>query len=275
MSKNKIILSGGCIPWLGMSRSINYALEAGYDGLEVLPTRVIVNEIENSTKLNGRDRWFESFSNLGFIRSVHQSWRLDIGLDEEYKINIIESLLFTILRLLFFPHPNHSKKIVKILSDKLKIPVIVHDISNQWTHDEMEFSGGIFYEIIGARIRKPVEIKEWLKNIKHKIVLDTRNDQSLIWAKENNFRDWRSFWKWIGVKNIGGIQVTLIGSRGIQEILTNQQSSLKGYLLWLREHKWKGAITVEVNPFMLFIAKRGKFKQGLQEIAGFIRGSLE
>ncbi len=275
MSKTKIILSGGSIPWLGISKAIDYALETGFDGLEVLPTRIIVDEIENSIELKGRDRWFESFSSIDLIGSVHQSWRLDIGLDKEYKINIVESLLFTILRLLFFPQQSRSKKIVRIISDKLNIPVIVHDISNKWTHDGTEFSGGIFYEIIGARIRKPEEIKEWLKKIKHKIVLDTRDDQSLLWAKENNFKDWRSFWKWIGVKNIGGIQVTLIGGRGIKGILTGKQHYLKEYILWLREHSWKGTITVEVNPLMLFILKKGKFKQGLQEISGFIKGSLE
>lgn len=274
MRKTKIILSSGSIPWLGIKQAINYSIKAGYDGLEILPTRIITKEIEETINLYGEDKWFEHFPNLKFIKSIHQSWRLDIGLDKEYKINFLWSLFFIILRTIFFPHPNKSKKIIGILLKKLRIPVVVHDISKEWTHDESEYTGGIFYEIIGTKKRSPKEIKEWLIDKQHKIVVDTRDDQSLLWAEENKFQDWKSFWAWIGIQNIGGVQITLIGGRGLKKILSGKQSPITEQLLWLKAQKWEGVITVELNPLMLFIVNGGKLKQGLQNIADFIRKSI-
>lgn len=275
MSKTEIILSSGSIPWLGVRQALNYSRAAGYDGLEILPTRIIVKEIEDAINLYGKDRWSKYFSNLRLIKSIHQSWRLDIGLDREYKINFIWSLFFNVLRIIFFPDPNKSKEIIGIVLKKLNVPVVVHDISKKWTHDDTEFSGGIFYEIIGTKTRNPKEVKEWLTKKQHKIVVDTRDDQSLLWAKKNKFNDWRSFWKEMGVQNIGEVQVTLIGTTGLKKILIGEQSTIREQLLWLRTQKWKGVITVEVNPLTLFIVNKGKLKKGLQKIAAFVRQYVE
>lgn len=275
MDKTEIILSSGSIPWLGVKQALDYSRDAGYDGLEILPTRIVVNEIDIAIKLYGEDKWSNSFSNISFIKSIHQSWRLDIGLDKEYKINFIWSLFFIIIRILLFPHSDKSKRIIGIMSNKLNVPVVVHDISKEWVHNDIEFSGGILYEIIGTKIRSQKEIKKWLTEKQHKVVVDTRDDQSLLWANENKFKDWKSFWKWIGIQNIGGVQVTLIGSRGLEKILTGEQSIIEEQLLWLNKQKWKGTITVEVNPLMLFIANKGKFKQGLRKIVGYVRQSIK
>lgn len=274
MSKNEIILSGGSIPWLGIKQALNYSIDTGYDGLEILPTRKVVNELEGLIKIYGEDKWLDHISNPDLIKSIHQNWRLDIGSDKEYKINFLWSLLYIILRFLLFPKNNRSKKIIRIISEKLHLPVTVHDISREWTCDDKEFYGGIFYEIIGLQGKSPVEVKKWLTDKQHKIVVDTRDDQSLLWAKEYGFNGWRSFWEWIGLQNIGGIQLTLIGANGFKKILNHALSTVEEQFLWLHKQKWQGIITVEVNPLMLFIVNGGKMKQGLQTIAAFIRQTL-
>lgn len=274
MSKNEIILSGGIIPWLGIKQSLDYALDAGYDGLEVLPTRKVIRELTDVIKKYGEDKWVNYFSNLSLIKGIHQNWRLDIGLDKEYKINLFWSLFFTVIRILLFPGIDKSKKIIEIVSKKLNLPVTVHEISNEWTHDDNEFSGGIFFEIISAKKRSPEEIKKWLAKKQHKIVVDTRDDQSLLWAKNNRFKDWKSFWEWLGLRNIGGIQLTLIGVNGLKKILNHSYSTSEEQLLWLHKQKWHGIITVEVNPLILFITTRGRVKKGLRTIANFVRQTI-
>lgn len=274
MSKNEIILSGGSIPWLGIKQSLDYAIDAGYDGLEILPTRKVIKELESVIKIYGEDQWANYFSNLNLIKGIHQNWRLDIGLDKEYKINPLWSLFFIVIRILLFPSIDKSKKIIEIVSKKLNLPVTVHEISNEWTHDDNEFSGGIFFEIISVKKRSPEEIKKWLTKKQHKIVVDTRDDQSLLWAKHYGFQNWKSFWEWIGLQNIGGIQLTLIGANGLKKILNDTVSTTEEQFLWLHKQKWQGIVTVEVNPLILFIATRGKVKQGLRTIADFVRQTI-
>lgn len=274
MSKNEIILSGGSIPWLGLKQSLDYAIGTGYDGLEILPTRKITKEFENVIKVYGEDRWVEYFSNSNLIKGIHQNWRLDIGLDKEYKINFLWSWFYTILRILLFPKTNRSKKIITIISEKLHLPVTVHDISKEWTYGDSEFSGGIFFEIISVKKRSPEEIKKWLTKKQHKIVVDTRDDQSLLWAKNYGLRDWRAFWEWVELQKIGGIQLTLIGASGLKKILNHTLSTAEEQLLWLHKQKWQGIIIVEVNPLILFITARGKVKQGLRTIADFVRQTI-
>lgn len=275
MSKYEVILSGGSIPWLGIKQALSYSANTGYDGLEILPTRKVTKEIESAIKIYGDDEWANCFSNLNLIKGVHQNWRLDIGLDKEYKINFLWSLFFTVIRILLFPGIDKSKKIIGIISKKLKSPVTVHDISNEWTHNDGEFSGGIFYEIISVQRRNPSEIKKWLAEKQHKIVVDTRDDQSLLWAEKYGFRDWKSFWQWIGLQNIGGIQLTLIGASGLKKILNHTFSIAEEQFLWLHKQEWYGKVIVEVNPLMLFLESRGRVKQGLQTIATFVRQTVE
>ena len=274
MSKNEIILSGGSIPWLGIKQSLDYAIDTGYDGLEILPTRTVIKDLENVIELYGKDEWINSFSNLHSIKGIHQNWRLDIGLDKEYKIHFLSSLFYTILRILLFPSIDKSKKTIEIVSKKLNLPVTVHEISNEWTHDDNEFSGGIFYEIISAKRTNPVEIKKWLRKKQHRVVVDTRDDQSLLWAKNHGFKNWKAFWEWIGLQNIGGIQLTLIGASGLKNILNHTLSTAEEQFQWLYKQKWYGTVTVEVNPLMLFFVSRGRMKQGLQTIATFVRQTL-
>lgn len=273
MSNFKIILSGGSIPWLGIKESLSYSKNTGYDGLEVLPTRKVVSDIENAIRLFGKDRWTKYFKNLDNIYSIHQNWRLDITLDKQYKINLLWSLFFTITRILLFPNINKSKRIIEIISEKFNLPVTVHDISSKWTNCEREFSGGILYEIIGTK-RKPEEIKIWLREKQHKIVLDTRDDQSYLWAKKYGFKNWKSFWEWLGLKNIGGFQLTLIGASGLKRILTHKLSVAEEQFIWLHKHNWQGIITVEVNTLMLFILTRGRVKEGLRTIADFVKQTI-
>lgn len=273
MNKCKVILSSGSIPWAGINQAISYSIETGYDGLEILPTRIIVRELENSIKVYGENAWTNCFSNLNFIKSIHQNWRLDIGSDKEYKINFSWSLFYTFIRILLFPKNYKSKKVIATISEKLYVPVVVHDISKEWTHDDKEFSGGILLEMIGIK-RDPKEIKLWLKEKQHKIVVDTRDDQSLLWASNYGFKNWRAFWEWIGLQNIEGIQLTLIGLNGLKKILTHSQSNAEEQFLWLHKQNWQGVVTVEVNPLILFIVTRGRVKRGLRTIADFVKQTI-
>lgn len=271
MSKIEIILSGGSILWLNINESLSYALNSGYDGLEILPTRSVTKEIEDAIKIYGKNRWFTAFRNPDLIKGVHQSWRLDIGLDKEYKINFLWGLFFTAIRIIFFPSIDKSKKIIELVSEKLHLPVTVHGISNDWTHVDNEFSGGIFFEVMNPKRTNPAEIKKWLMQKQHKIVLDTRDDQSLFWAKNYRFENWKSLWEWIGLQNIGGIQLTLIGKNGLSNILNHKVSLAEEQFLWLYAKGWQGTITVEVNPLILFIVSRGRLRKGFKTIADFVR----
>ena len=64
MSKYKIILSGGTVPWMNLKQTLKLVGEVGYDGLEILPTRRVISDFKNLVELNPLA-----------VQSVHQSWR--------------------------------------------------------------------------------------------------------------------------------------------------------------------------------------------------------
>lgn len=262
MRKNNIFLSLGCLLWMGTRQAIDFAKKTGYDGLEFLPTRKSVNE-----KLNPSD--------LRFIKSLHQNWRLDIGLDKSYFIKLRTSILFIILRFLFFPKIEKSTEVISFLSNKLKIPVAVHGLSEEWTRDanKNEFEGGLQYEILGTSIN-PTQLKNWLKNGKHSIIIDSRDDQSLTWAKKYKFKTWQEFWKWVGLDKIKCFQLTLLGFNGLRAIKKHKNSLQEEQLLWLYKNNWKGDVVVEVNPLMLFFTYKWSIETGLREINQFIKRTL-
>ncbi len=262
MQKNNILLSLGIFPWMDVKTAIKTANQLGYDGLEILPTRKAVKE-----KLN----------NLNFkkIKSIHQSWRLDIGQDNQYGINKFMSLFFMVLRLAFFPDIYTSKKFIESVSRERGIPLTIHDISSKWTQDtsSKEFAGGLQYEILDNYYSSS-QLKEWLKNKNHFIEADTRDDQSIIWAKKNGFKGWKEFWKWIGIEKIKGIQLSLIGTNGIKKIINRKKSLAEEQFLWLNEQKWKGDVTVEINPVSLFLSNNFDVKGGLKTIFKFVDKTL-
>ncbi len=262
MQKSNIILSTGTLVWFGLKQIITLAKGTGYDGVEIVPTRRIVKETIGA-------------SDLKFMKSIHHNWRLDIGQDQKYGINKFTSLIFTILRLIFCPSLPQSKIFIQNLSTKLNCPVTVHEISPKWTKDNQskEFLGGISYEIMDTSTT-PDELRRWLRNSDHSIVVDSRDDQSLLWAKKYGFRDWKELWTWIGLKKIKGIQLTLIGLNGIKKILNHEETLPEQQLLWLYEKRWEGTVTVEVNPISLYISSQGRLRQGLKTILNFTRQTL-
>ncbi|MEK7518142.1 MAG: hypothetical protein AAB583_06390 [Patescibacteria group bacterium] len=262
MYKNSILLSLGTILWTNVKQAISLAKETGFDGLEILPTRIILNE-----KLNASD--------LSFVKGIHHNWRLDIGQDKKYGINILTSLAFILIRLIFFPSVSKSRTFLLYLSKTINCPVTVHDISSRWTKDnsQKEFKGGIMCEILDTTLT-PQTLKDWLNQASHFIVIDTRDDQSLLWAKKYGFNDWKEFWIWIGLKKIKSIQLTLIGTSGINKILKHQKTLAEEQLIWMNEQKWKGSITVEVNPISLLTSNKGRLKAGLKIISAFARQTL-
>lgn len=262
MKKNDILLSLGTLPWMGTKKAADFARKAGYDGLEFLPTRKSANE-----KLTSFD--------LKFIKGIHQNWRLDIGLDKSYGIKFPISILFTILRFILFPKIEKSNEAIKLLSENLNLPIIVHNLSKKWTNDNdyKEFSGGILYEIIGTSIN-PSELKIWTQKENHNIVLDSRNDQSLLWGKKYGFNTWQKLWKWLGIKKIKGYQLTFIGLQGLRKIFKHEKSLAEEQLLWLHKNKWQGHATVEVNPLILIVLCNGNIKKGFGIISQFVRQTL-
>jgi len=267
MDKSTILLSAGVVPWLNLTQSLNFVKKIGFDGLEFLPARRSVAEIEKSIKIYGKNNWTKHIVNIKLIKSMHQSWRLDSE----------SGIFFGALRLAFFPSVSASTETLRIVSSALSCPLTVHDLSPLWVCDTSNkaLSKEIFYEIFGVDSRSPKEIKEWLKNKKHKIVVDTRDDQSLLWAKKHGFYDWRDFWNWVGIENIGNVQVTLIGIDGMKKILNHSLTLAEEQLLWLHKKRWIGSVTVEANPLMLILLKRGDMKKGLRDIAYFVRTTLE
>lgn len=260
MKKNNILLSLGTFFWMDLKRVLNIVTETGYDGLEVLPTRKTVKE---------------KLINLNKIKSIHQSWRLDIGYDDNYRINKFMSFFFTILRFAFFPSVTSSRKFIENISYENNIPVTIHNISSKWTHDAngKEFAGGLQYEILDYSCT-PSVLKKWLKNKKHFVEMDTRDDQSIMWAKKYGFKDWRDFWMWIGIEKIKGIQLSLIGTRGIKKIINRQKSLSEEQFLWLNKHKWKGTVTIEVNPVNLMFSNKLDVKGGLKTLCEFVQKTL-
>lgn len=277
MFNHDIMLSAGVIPWLGIKQALNYVKDVGYDGLELLPVRKAVVELNEAIKIYGKDDWIKGFSDINLIKGLHQSWRLDMGLDKNYGINSFISFLFSMIRRIFFPKTSESERFIEDISETLNKPVTTHDISDKWTKggSNKEFSGGINYEILGLRAKTPQEIKHWLKGRRHFIIIDTRDDQSLLWANKYNFKSWKDFWSWIGIKKINSLQLTLIGINGISKIIRHKKCLAEQQLLWLHEKKWRGSVTVEVNPLALFLVCKGDIKKGLKIIASFIRKTLD
>lgn len=275
MKRNEILLSGGSIPWQNLKNSLHYAKDIGYDGIEIVPLRNIVTEIKNIIDKYDKNNLPEYIKKLNLIKGVHQNWRLDIGFDKSYGIKFPVTLFFTILRFIFFPKIEKSNESIKFLSKYLNLPVTVHHLSNGWTKDNNneEFPGGIFYEMIGTSIT-PNKLRKWMVKKNHNIVVDLRDDQSLLWAKKYGLNDWQRLWTWIGIKKIKGIQLTLIGRKGINKILNRQKNLAEDQLLWLNKNKWEGNITVEVNPISLFLSNKFDVKGGLKKISQFIDATL-
>lgn len=263
-----IILSQGSIPWFTLSQSIKFATELGFDGIELVPFKWTTTEIK--TYISNK-----RFGKLKYVKSVHQSWRLDMGRDHEYGISFPQNVLFNTFRLLLFPSPKVSSHNIGLLTNIYKLPVTVHDTTFEWIQcaSGQEFPHGIQYEIIG-RTKSKEEVKIWLKDSNHSIVVDTRDDQSLSWAKNQGFSDWKEFWKWIGTEKISSVQLTFIGTSTIKKILNNKNSLPEDQLLWLHTHRWKGTVVIEINPLALLWNSGLQFKKGLAVILKFVRSTL-
>lgn len=275
MKKNEILLSGGSIPWHGLRRSIRYIKDIGYDGIEIVPSRNIISEIKNTIRKYGKDNWQNHIQNLNLIKSLHQNWRLDMGLDTSYGIEFPMTIFFIILRFILFPRIKESNETIKSLLKKLKIPIVVHDLSSKWTKDNAnrEFLGEILYEIMGTSMA-PGKLKSWMEKENHNIAIDSRDDQSLLWGKKYGHKTWQDFWKWIGIEKIKNLQLTLIGIKGLRKIMNHQNSLPEEQLLWLNRKKWNGKVTVEVNPLTLLFLCKGDMKKGFIIIRQFIRRTL-
>lgn len=127
MLKHAICLSGGAIPWLGIRNIIKFAKECGFDGIELLPTRIVTKEFSNNCNLPIKD--------VSNIKSLHQNWRLDIGRDKKYRINFMASIFYTVLRYIFFPKPKDSQKILTLIANKLRVTTTIHEISDEWINN--------------------------------------------------------------------------------------------------------------------------------------------
>lgn len=276
MKKNEILLSQGSILWLGLKKSIQYTEDIGFDGLEILPTRIVIKEINDLINRYGK-KWHSNLYKLYKIKSIHQNWRLDNGLDNDYGISLMPSLLSFIIRFIFFPKANTSRRFVGNISKLLNIPVVIHSTNDEWTRDNYgkEFSGGILYEIFNTKKVTKEILKNWLTKNKYNVVIDTRDDQSLSWAKNHGFANYKDFWNWIGLKKIKSLQLTLIGMEGIRKILLHQNSLAEKQLLWLHRQSWHGSLVIEVNPVILYFLNKRDLKKGLAIILTFAKQTLE
>jgi hypothetical protein len=266
MKYKEILLSSGSLPWMNIIQIVNFANETNYTGIELLPTRIIPFGLKIINQQN-------SFKSK--IKSIHQNWRLDTGHDKSYGIKFPMNIFFVLLRFIFFPKINRSTEDIKLLSDKLCIPVTVHDLSDKWTkdNDDKDFSGGISYEIIGSAVN-PEKLKQWMKNSRHNVVIDSRDDQSLLWAEKYGFDSWQKFWRWLGIDKIESYQLTFIGYNGLQKIFRHHKSLPEEQLLWLKKNNWNGKVVVEINPLMILILCKGDLKRGFKTINQFVRQTL-
>ena len=267
MKRSKIFLSSGIFPWFTLSKITNFAKENSFDGIELLPTRQIIKNFENDYQTN--PLVFKS------IKGIHHNWRLDIGQDKKYGINMLNSLVFMLIRLTFFPSVSKSRTFLQYLSKTIDCPEKIHNISSKWTKDNNKkgFKGGVSCEIMDITIT-PQALKEWLTHANHFIVVDTRDDQSSLWAKKYGFKDWKQFWMWIGLQKIKSIQLTLIGTSTIKKILDHKKTLAEEQLIWMNKNKWEGNVTVEVNPISILLSNKFKLKEGLSEISFFTRQTL-
>lgn len=267
MAHHDILLSSGSFPWLGLKKSFLLIKDINYDGLEILPTRKITRELKKIRQ--------KTYPKLSIIKGIHQSWRLDNGFDREYGINFLTSLFYRVIRFIFFPDVPESNKTIELLCKELNAPITIHRFSERWTlHPKNKFSINYNYEIFNNS-PKPDVIKAWLEMSRNNIAIDTRDDQSLLWAKKNGFNTWKTFWRWINLKKIKNVQLTLIGRKGIRNIFQREKSITEDQFIWLNKNSWKGSVTVEVNPVNLFMLSRGDVKHGLRSIAEFIMTTLD
>ena len=275
MNKYEILLSTGSVPWFGLERASNYAHKIEYDSLEFLPLRQFVRQAKQAIRIYKAD-WLNHLPGLETVQSIHQSWVLDNDLERKHGL---EPRTFDkVLRLLLFPKVNDSREVVAAVSAARQAPVVIHDIPPEWTSDSQrkEFAGGLLFEISSHQTRSPEEIKKWLEETKHNLVADTRDDQSIVWAREKlKLKEWQDFWRWVGFENIKSIQLTLIGKQGMNDILNHQETLAEQQFLWLNKQGWNGPVTVEVNPLTLFMGTRGKIGKGLAEIGVFVRKTLD
>lgn len=273
MNKSNILLSGGVIPWLGLAKSLQFVKDIKCSGLELVPVRSVTSEIESSVKNHGESLWIKEFVDAKLIKSIHHSWRLDMGKHGEYGVDFFPSIITNSILLTFFPNNADATKYLSIVLDTLYCPITVHDLSKTWIHNSngQEFPGEVFYEILGPNSENPDNLKAWLLHQKHKLVVDTRDDQSLLWASKYGFTNWQTFWQWIGIKKIGNVQLTLIGQKGMRRIFDHKKTLAEEEFLWLNKNKWKGSVTIEANPIVLFYLCRGNIKRGLQTIIQFIQ----
>jgi hypothetical protein len=273
MGNREILLSAGTLPLFGLERASNYAQGVEFDGLEVLPLRQIVRQVKKAIRKYGSD-WPNYLPGLTNTQSLHQSWRLDSMLESEHDLN--PSIKNRSIRLLFFPGIDDSREVMAILSENRQAPVVIHDISSAWTKDShgQDFAGGLLLEISSHQTRKPEEIRNWLEENNHYMVVDTRDDQSIVWANKHEFKSWQEYWFWLGLEKIRSVQLTLIGPEGMNKIINHQETLAEQQLLWLNRQNWQGPITVEINPLNLLTATRGRFGRGLLEISAFVRRTL-
>lgn len=258
MAKYKIILSGGTVLWMAFKESSKFVKEIGYDGLEILPTRRIISNIKSF-----------DLQDYSFIESTHQNWRLDNSSDKEYGISFLKSLLFKGIRYIFFPPIEKSNHAIDLLISKKKIPIVVHDVSGVWIRNS---KNEIQLEIFKGTIKKD-KLKDWLRVKNHAVVLDTRNDQSLIWARNNGFKDWREFWEWVGLEKIKSVQLTFIGIGGIRKILKHEYILAQDQLIFLHKNNWNGSVVIEANPISLLL-NGVSIKKGLRVIKQFVETTL-
>jgi len=261
MIKHEILLSGGSFPWLKIDQYSKLIKQINYNGIEILPTR----------KINKKTKRLLTEKNLSFIHSIHQNWRLDNKMSNHHRVSGFSDTFLRIIRYIFFPQIKDSNYLIDTLISKKNIPLTVHDISDEWI---INSKNEIHLEIFANNIKKE-NLKKWLKSDNHFVAMDTRDDQSIVWAEKNGFNGWKDFWNWIGLKKIKNIQLTLIGTRGLESIFLHNKSIAEDQFIWLHNKKWTGSVTVEVNPISLFILSKGNIKKGLRIISEFIRITLD
>ncbi len=264
MAANELLLSSGSFPWFSLSQIISLAKTAGFDGIELVPSSSVINDVRIANK-----------KDLLFIKALHHSWRKDIGEDQHYGIAFTQSLFFFALRSLFFPNNKTTNKAIRLIESRHHIPLTVHSTTDKWICDEASepLAKQYYLEILNMDIT-PKNIERWIA-AGQKIAVDTRDDQSLAWGEKYGFSNWQDLWEWIDTENIGNLQVTLIGNRGISHILSHKPTLSEEQFLFLHERKWKGSVTLEINPLMLFLHTKGDVKKGLREINHFMRKTLE
>ncbi|MBN1263784.1 MAG: hypothetical protein JW991_05545 [Candidatus Pacebacteria bacterium] len=272
---HEIRLSTGSFPGGNLEQAAAYIKKIDYDGLELVPLKPITRQIKEAIAAHGQD-WADYLPGLERVRSVHHSWKLDNDLERSHGVK--PSPLNHILRMILFPPIHDSSEAVAAIAQARHVPVIIHDISSQWTQDigGQEFTGGLGLEISSHLTRSVDEVQAWLERKQHHLVADTRDDQAIVWAqKKSCVADWQKLWNFFGLEKIRNIQLTLIGKQGMRKILAGQETLAEKQFLWLHHQNWQGSITVEVNPLTLYTTTRGYLASGLNIFSQFIHTTLD